>query len=326
MPPAEAAAGAPATLQVYPADVTLHPGEKVDLSAWAYDKNGVLLGKTDVTWTLAPMSPPVFPKGMTPPPPPAGAPPPAVPPALKAALSAAMGKETSVTIDKAPPNQFGRVLAKANGMTAECRVRIAAPVPFIADFAKVPLTRTPGGWVNCQGKFGMVSINGKNILKKLAVNPSPLVARANAFITTPDAKDYTIEADVMGTQLGEFLPDMGVVNSRYTLQISGKKQEVRILSWEAVPRVDKTLSFAFKPQVWYSMRLVVEADAAKAVIRGKVWERGGAEPKGWTIEFTDPTPNREGAAALYGYVFGIRDGKPGTEVFYDNVKITPNKK
>lgn len=324
-PPAEATAGPAAVLQVYPSDVVAHPGDNVKLSAWTYDKNGVLLGKTDVEWSLAPMLPPVFPKGMTPPPAPAGAPAPAAPPALRAQLGSTKGKETTVTLDKIPANQFGRVLAKANGMTAECRVRVAATIPFIADFSKVPLTRSPGGWVNCQGKFSMVKLNDRNILKKLATNPSPLVARANAFITTPDAKDYTIESDVMGTQVGEFLPDMGVVNSRYTLQISGKKQELRILSWEAVPRVDKTLAFAFKPQVWYRMRLVVEANGGKAVIRGKAWPRDEAEPKDWTIEFTDPTPNTEGAAAIYGYAFGIQPGKPGTEIFYDNVKITPNK-
>lgn len=321
----EAKPGEAAFLQVYPSDVAIHPGDKLDLAAYAYDKNGRLLGKTAVQWSLASMLPPVFPKGMAPAPAPMGAPPPAAPPLLQATLGNAEGKETTVTINKVPANQFGRVLAKANGLTAECRVRVAARIPFPADFSKVPDGRTPGGWVNCQGKFAAVTVSGKKVLKKLAVNPSPLVARANAFITTPDASDYTIEADVMGTKVADQLPDIGIVNTRYTLQISGNKQELRILSWEAVPRVDKTLGFSWKPDTWYTMKLKVEVVADKANIQGKIWPRGQPEPKEWSIEFVDPTPNREGAAAIYGYVFGIQDGKPGTEIFYDNVKLTPNK-
>jgi hypothetical protein len=36
-------------------------------------------------------------------------------------------------------------------------------------------------------------------------------------------------------------------------------------------------------------------------------------------------PNREGAPALYGYAAGIVPPALGTEIYYDNVKITPNK-
>ena len=35
---------------------------------------------------------------------------------------------------------------------------------------------------------------------KLANNASPLLARANAYIGKPTLNDYTIEADVMGTE------------------------------------------------------------------------------------------------------------------------------
>ena len=37
-------------------------------------------------------------------------------------------------------------------------------------------------------------------------------------------------------------------------------------------------------------------------------------------------PNREGSPALYGYVTGIPNVGPGTDIFYDNVRLTPNKK
>ena len=56
----------------------------------------------------------------------------------------------------------------------------------------MPEGRTPGGWVNCQGKFAVQEVGGEKLLKKLNLNASPLVARANAYIGLPDLKDYTL--------------------------------------------------------------------------------------------------------------------------------------
>jgi hypothetical protein len=163
------------------------------------------------------------------------------------------------------------------------------------------------------------------VLKKLAENASPLVARANAYITMPDETNYTIQADVMGQKVRDDMPDIGVVANRYTLQLAGNTQQLRLISWDALPRVDKTIGFGWKPEIWYRMRLSCDVQGDKAVVRGKVWPRDAAEPSDWTVEFVDTTPNREGAAALYGYASGIINKQIGTEIFYDNVRITPNK-
>ena len=64
----------------------------------------------------------------------------------------------------------------------------------------------------------------------------------------------------------------------------------------------------------------------KTTLHGKVWRRGQEEPKKWDIEFNDPMPNLEGSPFLYGYVLGHVDPAPGTEVYFDNVVVTPNKK
>jgi hypothetical protein len=61
------------------------------------------------------------------------------------------------------------------------------------------------------------------------------------------------------------------------------------------------------------------------VVRAKVWKTGDKEPEKWNIEFEDPSPNREGAAALYGYVSNITPNQPGSSIYYDNVIVTPNK-
>ncbi|HLW63675.1 MAG TPA: hypothetical protein VKS79_00050, partial [Gemmataceae bacterium] len=70
----------------------------------------------------------------------------------------------------------------------------------------------------------------------------------------------------------------------------------------------------------------VEPNKNGAKILGKVWERGKAEPKQWTIEFDDPFPITEGAPGLYCWATGIIQGQTGAEGFFDNVKVTPKKK
>ena len=119
---------------------------------------------------------------------------------------------------------------------------------------------------------------------------------------------------------------MGVVANRYTLALEGNTQRLRVSSWENLPRVDRTLALAWRPDVWYRMKLTVDVRGDKAFVRGKVWERDREEPAAWSIEFTDPTPHREGSPALYGYATGILGNPVGAEVFFDNLRLTPNRK
>jgi hypothetical protein len=53
-------------------------------------------------------------------------------------------------------------------------------------------------------------------------------------------------------------------------------------------------------------------------LRGKAWPKGEPEPKEWTIEAADLTPNRQGSPGLFG-------NSTNAEVFIDNVVVTPNK-
>jgi hypothetical protein len=142
----------------------------------------------------------------------------------------------------------------------------------------------------------------------------------------PQTKNYVIEADVMGAKKGDNLPDIGIVNCRYTLLLDGNKQRLRICSWEALPRVDHRVDYPWKPGAWYRMKLTVSENGPKGIIRGKVWPRGEKEPEKWTIEFTDPIPNRDGSAGLYGYATGILDQEAGAAAYYDNVAVTPDTK
>jgi hypothetical protein len=131
---------------------------------------------------------------------------------------------------------------------------------------------------------------------------------------------------VQGRKAGEDLPEFGIVANRYTLFFAGNVQKLRLTSWEALPRVDNTVSFDVQPGVWYHLKLTVERKGEHGIVHGKAWKRGEEEPAKWTVQIDDPRPIFNGSPGLYGYVLGIPEGGHGTDIFYDNVKITPNKK
>jgi outer membrane protein assembly factor BamB len=314
----------PDYLQIVPADVTLTPGDSQTFKVYAFSK-GRALGEVKVDWAAGPMLPPVWPVDGPPAPP--AVPGAKGPPDLKGKLEPANGVETKLTVDgPLPPLQFGVVDAKLGNLTAHARIRVAPKLPFVADFTKVPLGRTPAGWVNTQGKYSMIEFQGKPVLMKRNDNPNPLVARVNAYIGAPNLSDYTIESDLYGTKLRTDMPDMGVGANRYTLMMLGNNQQLSVGDWEAQSRTDATIAFAWKPEVWYRMKLTVTVKDGKAEVRGKVWPREEKEPEKWTIELTDPLPEKEGSPFLFGNATGAVDAKnPGTTVYYDNVKVTPNK-
>lgn len=293
----------PAHVQILPADVSLASGGNVQFRVRLFDKDGNFIEESKADWSLP--TPPKTPAGLQPPP-------------LKAEI-----KDGKLTVAKDLAGQQGYVDAKVGSITGRARVRVAPTIPYSQDFDKVPVGATPGGWVNTQGKYQVIELDGAKVLRKNGENPSPPVARANAYITSPFVNEYTIQVDAAGQQQGANLPDFGVINCRYQLQLSGNKQELRILSWDALPRIDKTIPFAWKPKTWYRLKLTVEQQGESAVVRGKAWLRDEQEPANWTIEVTDPRPNREGAPALYGYATGTV--APLAESYYDNLKITPNK-
>jgi outer membrane protein assembly factor BamB len=305
---------------VYPADVLLNPGESKQLSVRLLDSQGHVVKETkEATWTLAP---PPLPPAAPVPPMSSTPPPPAGPPALQGEVT----KDGNLTAAKAPPpGQFGSVVAEVNGLKAAARVRVAPALPYKPDFSKVP--GAPSGWVNTQGKFAVKEVGGKKVLVKLANNPNILVARAHAYIGKPTLSNYTIQADVLGKAVPGDQADAGLLNCRYSLWLVGNEQKLRLLSWDALPRVDSTIGYAWKPDVWYTLKLSVEPKGDKALVHGKVWPRGEAEPKDWMVEFEDPLPNKEGAPGLYGFATGIPSAPDaqGAEVYYDNVSVTPNK-
>jgi outer membrane protein assembly factor BamB len=298
----------PAHLQVLPADVVLSPGESTHFKVRAFNGHGQFLREVKAEWSLP-----------TPPRPPNAK---ASPPPLKGDITT----EGVLRVSQALPSQHGYVEARVGKLAGRARVRVVPHFPYKQDFSKVPLGATPGAWINCQGKYVVVEKGGGRALKKLNTSPNPLLARSRTFFGPATMKNYTIQADMLGTLKNDNLPDMGLSSTRYTLMLDGNKQQLRLTSWAALPRVDRKVDFAWKPDVWYRMKFTVEVKNGKGLLRGKVWPRDKGEPDKWTIEFTDPTPNPEGSPALYAYATGVLDDVPGSEVFFTNVSVALNKK
>lgn len=325
MPAETESDGKVAGVRVFPAEITTKPGESVKLTAVYVDANGrdvkSPLPDPKAEWSI--VTPAKTPTGAQPPP-------------LAAKLEDASTGGCTVVLEKNPVQQ-GYVEVKIGPFTARARVRVAAQLPARTDFDKAPDGSSPAGWVNTNGKFLVKKLpDGNNVLMKVNNDARPPIAKANAYITTPDASNYTIAADVMGTEVRGKLPDAGLINSRYTLVLDGKpdaelgKRTLRITSWEVRPRINVAVPYEWQPGTWYSMKLTVDQSEKEAVIRGKIWKKGDAEPAAWTLEFRDPVPNRTGAAGLYGYISNVQESngkiEPGSELYFDNLAVTANGK
>lgn len=309
--------------RLFPAEITVKPGDTVKFQVVYVDDNGREVKSMladPATWSI--VTPAKTPTGAQPPP--------------LAGKVEGSANEGTVTLEKNPFQQ-GYIEVKVGTLTARARIRVAPQLPFKADFDKAPDGSSPGGWVNTNGKFLVKKMpDGNHVLSKVNNDARPPIAKANAYITVPGANDYTIQADIMGRLVRDKLPDGGVINSRYTLVLDGKpdadlkKRTLRITSWEVKPRINASVAFDWQPDTWYTLKLSVQHNEKSATIRGKVWKKGDAEPGEWTLSFEDTSPNRVGAAGLYGYIANVQenDGKiePGSELYFDNMLITPNAK
>ncbi|QEL16975.1 PQQ-like beta-propeller repeat protein [Limnoglobus roseus] len=337
---------APTSIRIYPFETTTKPGATVAVKLHYLDANGREVdppaGAMPV-WSLpappvppAPAPTPMAPMPMTPPATAAGTPPPAAapagPPPMKATITP-KGNDIELKIDAMPPGQSGYVAVKDGAMTARARVRVVPQIPYKQDFDKVPVGAVPGGWVNTQGKFLVKKLpTGETVLSKVNTNGAPPVAKANGYCTPTNSSGYLIEGDLMGTEVRGKCPDMGLVASRYTLILDGKndpshngQHTIRLTTWEARPRISEVIAFPWKKDTWYHMKLTVAVVGKNAEIKGKVWEKGQPEPEKWTVTFSDPSPNLEGAAGVYGYVSNVAAPDAGSDIYYDNIAVTPNK-
>lgn len=274
--------GAAAALIVAPAEVIVEPGATVEFEARTFDASGRPLGTTKAAWTL---------DGL--------------------AGSVEKGRFTA---DADTTFATGHVTATSGELSGTARVRVIKPLPWSWDFDDMEVGSSPDHWINARGKFVVHDLSGEKVLRK---GPSPRGIHRHHTFMGPQLSGYTIEADVMGTQTGRRRSDIGLINSGYTMDLMGAHQKIEVRSWAAELRMAESVPFEWEMGVWYHMKLRVDADGDTALVRGKVWKRGEAEPDAWTITVEDPHPIQAGTPGLVGF--------SPAELFYDNVKVTVNR-
>ncbi|MGL5096107.1 MAG: PQQ-binding-like beta-propeller repeat protein, partial [Planctomycetia bacterium] len=278
----------PAKLLVVPYDSTVKTGGKVKLTVQAYDDNGRYIKDLEAAPTLQ-------------------------------MLPGASVDKMTVTTGMSPVQVAGMAAVDVDGLKAAARIRAFPPLPWKFDFNELKEKQVPAGWIWAMGKLAPTPIDGDVAMK----NPFPPIGKPSGVIWAgpPDMSDYTVQCDVMGRtpegKKGRQMPDVGIVDQRYTLALLGNAQKLQIESWAPHERMTTQVDFEWDLKKWYTLKIRVDYKDGAATIKGKAWPRDEAEPSDWTISAVDPKSYSHGAPGLYYYALA--------DSFYDNFSVTPNK-
>ena len=276
-----------ASLQVVPYDVLLAPGAKQTFTVRLFDARGALVREepgSAASWAADQV------KGTT---------------DAKGVFTAGDG------------NSAGFLKATVGGVTGQARVRVVAPLPWSVDFENPGGEGPPAWWVGAPNKVFQRTIEG---VGSVLVRPrdDTVGRRAKVLIGPADWSGYTVEVDVRGREQRRQRGDVGVINQRYALVLFGNGQKLELQPWQAADEMTARVPFKWDPDTWYRMKLRVDNQPdGSALVRGKVWKTGEAEPAAWTVEKTDTIPHLEGSPGLYG------DGI--SEIYFDNLRVYKNQ-
>jgi hypothetical protein len=303
------APGKAAQLQIIPAEVNLHPGEKAAFQVRVLDANGLLVESgvepSQLRW--APYVPATA--------------------RVKSYMKASFNARGEIQAAADPVPSAGAFEASLGDLKGTIRGRVMPNLPLREDFESMELTERnpeepdaafaypPLAWIGARFKFDVRDKNGTKALAKTIDNK--FFQRAIVFIGTPDMKNYTVAADVMSDGNRRKMSEVGVINQRYLVVLKGNEQKLEVNS--NLERLRASVDFKWSANTWY--RLLSRVDAApdgSTVVKAKAWKVGDPEPEGWTIEVPHKTGHVQGSPGLFG--FSPQDMK----VYLDNVVVTPN--
>jgi len=315
-PLAAAAPGDAKKILIVPAEIFARPGQKLNFKLQPVDARG--------RW-LAPISADLAQWELF------------IPPTarVKSMLKGAFLPDGAFQADPAPVPSAGAIKATFKDIVGTTRGRILSDLPLKEDFEgyalqpsetdpNVKFAYPPLGWIGGRLKWEVRERDGNKCFVKTIDNK--LFQRAFTFIGHTDLSNYTVQADVMSDGVTRKAGDkvkivkmseVGVINQRYAIILKGTFQQIEINS--NVERVQFTAPFAWRPNIWYTLKTRVEVDTNGAgTIRAKVWKKGDPEPEKWTLEARHETAHRKGAPGIFGF-------SPTDEAVYvDNVSVTKN--
>ena len=298
--------GPAAGLRVVPSDVILEAGDKVALRVSKVDANGNVVGEvSSATWESF------------------------IPPTAKVkSLLDAKVEGVEITASAEAKQSAGVFKGTAEGLSGFVRGRVVSSLPIKEDFEGyelavahpvdgVKIGYPPLAWIGARLKWEVREQDGSKVLAKTLDNI--LFMRALSFFGHPDASNYTMQADVMTDGNRRIKSSVGLINQRYNLSLVGNSNLLELSSNHE--RVKHSVPFAVAANKWYTMKLRVDVNPdGSGVIRGKVWERGTAEPEAWTIEFNHKIAHKKGAPGIFGF-----SPQSQKSVYIDNIQAIPNR-
>lgn len=206
-------------------------------------------------------------------------------------------------------------------LKSTARARVIPPLPWVFDFED---KKVPMHWIGMAYRHQPAELPdgaGNGLVK---ISTIPKGTRSQGFLGLPKFHDYTVQGEFYAMDTKNKvpttkLPDMGVVAQRYTLALEGS-QRLQLRSWVSLleQRFAVTIPYEWQPKTWYVIKLRAETAEGKAILKGKVWKKGEAEPEAWTIQGEDLTPNLQGSPGLFG-------NSTDAEFYVDNVTVTANE-
>ena len=301
------APGPAKSLQIIPSEVLLRPSQSVSFRARAIDAHGFAVEDIKDMKSLKWAS--------------------YIPPTarVKSAMKAGFNAEGQLVAADDTVSSAGAFEASFNDLKGYIRGRVLRYLPIEQDFESFTLSETnmegtvyaypPLPWIGARFKFDVRDKDGSKVMAKTTDNR--FFQRATVFIGAPDAKNYTIEADVMSDGNRRKMSEVGIINQRYIIVLKGNEQKLEINSNQERLRVAE--DFKWLPNVWYRLKARVDiAPDSSGVVRAKAWKKGEPEPEKWILEVPHRTAHQNGSPGLFG--FSPQDMR----VYVDNVKVVGN--
>ena len=301
-------AGAPAALQIIPAEVVLTPGTSAKFRIRSLDANGFPVGPVEkVAWESY------------------------IPPTAKVKATLDAKFNDAGELVAAPDARLSAGAFKATGeggLTGTIRGRVLQNLPITKDFNDYELTEDqpqegikfaypPLPWIGARFKFDVRDLNGEKVFAKTF--DRILFQRATTFIAPSHLSDYTIQADVMTDGSARVKSDIGLYNQRYLIVLRGNAGQLEVSS--NLERLKEVVPFKMIANKWYVLKTRVDADPnGSGTVRAKAWEKGQPEPEAWTIEVKVPMVHQNGAPGLFSFT-----PLNQKRAYLDNVSVTPNK-
>jgi hypothetical protein len=311
-------------VQVVPAEAQVAAGETLRLTARLFDAAGRFVKETPATFTAT--------AGTV---------------AADGTYTAPPGQHAAAIVTAAVGGLEGR--ARIRSMPSLPWQFDFEDIAFTPDpKTKIPRGEPPLPWIGMRYRHVIREVDGSKVLVKVTTIPKgtrsqgwigPIalhdyVIRADFRAqetgvekpgdpATPTAKALTSDADAFQKAFGNpaalekaRMPDMGLIAQRYTLDLMGAAQQLQVRSWppQVATHFSKTIPFAWEAGRWYTMKFEARTAGPVAVLRGKVWPRGEAEPAAWTIEAEHAAGNLRGSPGFFG-------NSKDSEIYIDNVSV-----